>query len=147
MDLNKKTILITGGTGSFGQKFVEIILKKYKPKKLIVFSRDEYKQFLMKKKFQNRCLRYFLGNVRDSERLHRAFHGVDLVIHAAALKQILPLEYNPFEAIKTNVLGAENIINAVLNNRVKKVLALLEETTEAKSTVSSKKRKTAKRSK
>ncbi len=122
--LNNKTILITGGTGSFGQKFVGIVLRKYKPKKIIVFSRDEYKQFLMKKKFNSPRLRYFIGNVRDPERLHRAFHEVDIVIHAAALKQVPSLEYNPFEAIKTNVLGAENIINAALNNKVKKVLAL-----------------------
>jgi len=122
--LNDKTILVTGGTGSFGQKFVEIVLKKYKPKKLIIFSRDEYKQFLMKKKFHGSHLRYFLGDVRDSERLYRAFHGVDIVIHAAALKQVTTLEYNPFEAIKTNVLGAENIINAAVDNRVKKVIAL-----------------------
>lgn len=124
MDLNNKSILVTGGTGSFGQKFVEVVLKRYRPKKLIVFSRDEYKQFLMKKKFDSSKLRYFIGDVRDPERLHRAFDGVDIVLHAAALKQIPPLEYNPFEAIKTNVLGAENVINAALNNKVKRVLAL-----------------------
>lgn len=124
MNLKDKVILITGGTGSFGQKFVEIVLKRHRPKKLIVFSRDEYKQFLMKKKFKDENLRYFLGDVRDVQRLHRAFHGVDIVIHAAALKQVSPLEYNPFEAIKTNVLGAENIINAALDNKVKRILAL-----------------------
>jgi len=122
--LNDKTILVTGGTGSFGQKFVEVILKEYKPKKIIIFSRDEYKQLLMRKKFDSPRLRYFLGDVRDSERLHRAFHGVDIIIHAAALKQVPSLEYNPFEAIKTNVIGAENIINTAIDNGVKKVLAL-----------------------
>lgn len=122
--LNDKTILITGGTGSFGQKFVEIVLKKYKPHKIIIFSRDEYKQLLMQKRFNSPSLRYFLGDVRDRERLHRAFHGVDLIIHAAALKQVPALEYNPFEAIKTNVIGAENIINAAIDNGVKRVLAL-----------------------
>ena len=122
--LDNKTLLITGGTGSFGQKFVDIVLKRYKPKKIIVFSRDEYKQFLMKRRFESPLLRYFLGDVRDPDRLHRAFHGVDIVIHAAALKQVPPLEYNPFEAIKTNVLGAENIINTALDNGVKRVIAL-----------------------
>lgn len=123
---NNKVILITGGTGSFGKKFTETVLTKYKPKKLIVFSRDEYKQYEMAKQFPDTKyeIRYFLGDIRDRERLHRAFHGVDFVIHAAALKQVPPLEYNPFEAIKTNVLGAENIINAAIDNRVKKVIAL-----------------------
>ena len=124
MDWNGKIVLITGGTGSFGQRFIEIMLKRYKPKKIIVFSRDEYKQFLMKKKFNSPCLRYFIGDIRDPERLHRAFHGVDIVIHAAALKQVPSLEYNPFEAVKTNILGAENVINAALDNGIKKVLAL-----------------------
>ncbi len=122
--LNNKTVLVTGGTGSFGNIFVSEILKKYKIKKVIVFSRDEYKQFLMRKKIKDKRLRYFLGDVRDAERLHRALHGVDIVVHAAALKQVPPLEYNPFEAIKTNVIGAENIINAALDNKVKHVLAL-----------------------
>lgn len=124
MNYSNRVILLTGGTGSFGQKCVEILLKKHNPKKIIVFSRDEYKQFLMRKKFNSTRIRYFLGDVRDAERLHRAFYGVDLVIHAAALKQVPFLEYNPFEAIKTNVLGAENIINAAIDNRVKKVLAI-----------------------
>jgi len=124
MSINNKVVLVTGGTGSFGQKFVEMTLKKYKPKKLIVFSRDEYKQFNMKKRFKSSVLRYFLGDVRDAERLHRAFHGVDIVIHAAALKQVPALEYNPFEAVKTNVIGAENIINTALDNGVKKVIGL-----------------------
>ena len=124
--LNNKTILVTGGTGSFGTKFTEVVLKKYKPKKLIIFSRDEYKQHEMAKVFpvKKYPIRYFLGDIRDVERLHRAFYGVDIVVHAAALKHVPPLEYNPFEAIKTNVLGAENIINAALDNKVKTVLAL-----------------------
>lgn len=125
--LNDKTILITGGTGSFGKKCVEIVLKKYKPKKLIIFSRDELKQFEMAQIFSEKkypCIRYFIGDVRDKERLHRAFHGVDYVIHAAALKQVPALEYNPFEAVKTNIWGAENIISAAIDNRVKGVIAL-----------------------
>ncbi|KPK41446.1 MAG: UDP-N-acetylglucosamine 4,6-dehydratase (inverting) [Omnitrophica WOR_2 bacterium SM23_29] len=124
MNLNNKIILITGGTGSFGQKFIEIALKKYKPKKMIIFSRDELKQFDMKRKFNDPCLRYFIGDVRDRDRLHRAFHGVDIVVHAAALKQVPALEYNPFEAVKTNILGAENVINAAIDNKIKRVIAL-----------------------
>jgi len=124
MNLNDKTVLVTGGTGSFGQKFVEIALRKYKMKKLIVFSRDEYKQFVMKKKFKNKNIRFFLGDIRDAGRLHRALYGVDIVVHAAALKQVPALEYDPFEAVKTNILGAENIINLAIDNRVKKVIAL-----------------------
>ena len=119
-----KTILITGGTGSFGQKFVEVVLKKYKPKKLIIFSRDEMKQYEMRKKFNQKNVRYFIGDIRDSARLHRAFNGVDIVVHAAALKIVPTAEYNPFEAIKTNVLGAENVINVAIDNKVEKVLAL-----------------------
>jgi len=125
--LNDKTILITGGTGSFGKKCTEIILNRYKPKRLIIFSRDELKQFEMVQVFSEKkypCIRYFIGDVRDKERLHRAFHGVDYVIHAAALKQVPALEYNPFEAVKTNILGAENIISAAIDNRVKRVVAL-----------------------
>jgi len=125
--LNNKVILITGGTGSFGKKCTEIILKKYKPKKVIIFSRDELKQFDMAQQFSERefpCIRYFIGDVRDKERLHRAFHGVDIVIHAAALKQVPAAEYNPFEAVKTNILGAENIINVAIDQGVKRVLAL-----------------------
>lgn len=124
MNLNNKVILVTGGTGSFGQKFVEIALAKYKPKKIIIFSRDELKQFEMRRRFDSPRLRYFIGDVRESERLHRALHGVDIVVHAAALKQVPALEYNPFEAVKTNVLGAENVINAAIDNKVKKVIAL-----------------------
>lgn len=125
--LNNKTILVTGGTGSFGKKCTEIILNRYKPKKLIIFSRDELKQFEMAQVFSKMkypCIRYFIGDVRDKERLHRAFHGVDYVIHAAALKQVPALEYNPFEAVKTNILGAENIISAAVDNMVKRVVAL-----------------------
>jgi len=125
--LNEKVILITGGTGSFGKKCTEIILKKYKPKKLIIFSRDELKQFEMSQMFSVKkypCIRYFIGDVRDKERLYRAFHGVDYVIHAAALKQVPAAEYNPFEAVKTNILGAENVINVAIDQGVKKVIAL-----------------------
>jgi len=125
--LNDKTILITGGTGSFGKKCTEIILKSYKPKKLIIFSRDELKQFEMSQVFTDDkypCIRYFIGDVRDKERLHRAFSGVDYVIHAAALKQIPSTEYNPFEAIKTNIIGTSNIINAAIDQNIKKVIAL-----------------------
>ncbi len=125
--LNNKSILITGGTGSFGKKCTEIILKRYKPKKLIIFSRDELKQFEMAQVFSRKeypCIRYFIGDVRDQERLKRAFRGVDIVIHAAALKQVTSSEYNPFEAVKTNIFGAENIINVAIDVGVKKVIAL-----------------------
>ena len=125
--LNDKTILITGGTGSFGKKCAEIILKNYKPAKLIIFSRDELKQFEMSQAFSERefpCIRYFIGDIRDKDRLIRAFDGVDYVIHAAALKQVPSSERNPFEAIKTNIIGAENIINAAIDREVKKVVAL-----------------------
>jgi UDP-N-acetylglucosamine 4,6-dehydratase len=125
--LNDKTILITGGTGSFGKKCTEIILKNFKPKKLIIFSRDELKQFEMAQIFSDKdhpCIRYFIGDVRDKERLHRAFHGVDYVIHAAALKQVPAAEYNPFEAVKTNIIGTQNIINVAIDQGVKRVMAL-----------------------
>lgn len=125
--LNNKNILITGGTGSFGKKCAEIILERYKPKRLIIFSRDELKQFDMKQLFsyvKYDCMRYFIGDVRDKERLFRAFHNVDYVIHAAALKQVPATEYNPFEAIKTNILGAQNILNAAIDQNVKRVIAL-----------------------
>ena len=123
--LNNKIILITGGTGSFGKKATEIILKNYKPKKLIIFSRDELKQFDMAQQFkESEGVRYFIGDVRDKERLHRAFHGVDFVLHAAALKQVPAAEYNPFEAVKTNIIGAENVINVAIDQGVKKVIAL-----------------------
>lgn len=122
-----KVILITGGTGSFGKKCTEMILKQAKPKKLIIFSRDELKQFEMAQIYSDRkypCMRYFIGDVRDKERLYRAFSGVDIVIHAAALKQVPAAEYNPFEAVKTNILGAENVINVSIDQGVKKVIAL-----------------------
>jgi len=124
---NNKKILITGGSGSFGKKMVQIILNEYTPKKLIIFSRDELKQFEMSQRWnpqQYPCLRYFLGDVRDSGRLNRAFQGVDYVIHAAALKQVPAAEYNPEECIKTNVLGGMNVIDAALYNNVEKVIAL-----------------------
>lgn len=125
--LDNKVILITGGTGSFGIKFTEVVLKKYKPRKIIIFSRDEMKQYemsqvLSRKQYKN--LRYFIGDVRDADRLHRALNGVDIVVHAAALKIVPTAEYNPFEAVKTNIFGAENIINVAIDNGVEKVLAL-----------------------
>lgn len=128
--LDDKTILITGGTGSFGHKFVERILKDYNPKKIIIYSRDEYKQYLMgkefKEKYPDKCnkLRFFIGDVRDKDRLYRAFKGIDYVIHAAAMKQVPACEYNPFEAIKTNIHGAQNIVDAAIDCEVKKVVAL-----------------------
>jgi len=123
---NNKTILITGGTGSFGKKFTKRILSKYSPKKIIIYSRDEYKQYLLQKQFSKYKdkIRYFIGDVRDKDRLYRAFDGVDIVIHAAALKQVPAMEYNPIEAIRTNITGAENIINAAIDRGVKKVVAL-----------------------
>ena len=125
--LDDKNILITGGTGSFGKKAVEIILNKYKTRRLIIFSRDELKQFEMSQTYsmsQYPCIRYFIGDVRDKERLNRAFQGVDYVIHAAAMKQVPAAEYNPFEAVKTNIIGAQNVINAAIDQGVKKVMAL-----------------------
>jgi len=124
--LDGKTILITGGTGSFGNKFIKMTLEKYRPKKIIVYSRDEFKQSQMRQKFKehDKIMRYFIGDVRDKDRLYRAFEGVDYVIHAAAMKQVPACEYNPFEAIKTNILGAENIVDAAIDKGVKKVVAL-----------------------
>ncbi len=126
MILDDKTILITGGTGSFGKCFMKYVLTHYSPKKVIIYSRDEYKQFVMQNEFKEYAekLRFFIGDVRDRERLYRAFSGVDYVIHAAALKQVPACEYNPNEAIKTNVHGAMNIIDAALDCGVKKVVAL-----------------------
>ncbi len=124
IDWKNKTILVTGGTGSFGHAFAREMLTKHQPKKLIIFSRDEMKQWEMKKKIDHPSLRYFIGDVRDGNRLHRAFGGVDIVIHAAAIKIVPTAEYNPMEAVKTNVFGAENIINAAIDNGVQKVLAL-----------------------
>ena len=125
MNWTDQVILVTGGTGSFGRKFVEMILAEYHPAKLIVFSRDELKQHEMRVSgFDHPSLRYFIGDVRDVERLRRAMHGVDIVIHAAALKQVPACEYNPMEAIKTNILGSSNVVEAALDAGVKKVLAL-----------------------
>ena len=125
--LDGKVVLITGGTGSFGKKFTDMVLSRYKPRKLIIFSRDELKQFEMSQLFSEEryeCIRYFIGDVRDRERLYRAFDGVDIVVHAAALKQVPAAEYNPSEAVKTNVLGAMNVIDAAIDCNVKKVIAL-----------------------
>lgn len=121
---NGKTILITGGTGSFGHKYTETLLTRYKPKKIIIYSRDELKQYEMQQKFNQSCMRYFIGDVRDEHRLIRAMHGVDYVIHAAALKQVPAAEYNPTECIRTNINGAENVINAAIETNVEKVIAL-----------------------
>lgn len=124
--LDNKTILITGGTGSFGKCFTKYVLTHYNPKKIIIYSRDEFKQFIMQGEFREYVdkLRFFIGDVRDKERLTRAFEGVDYVIHAAALKQVPACEYNPNEAIKTNIHGAQNVIDAALDTNVKKVVAL-----------------------
>ncbi len=125
--LNGATILVTGGTGSFGQAFVRTVLNRFSPRKLIVFSRDEAKQYDMQQAFSISaypCMRFFLGDVRDRDRLRRAFAGVDYVVHTAALKQVPSAEYNPFEAVKTNILGAQNIIEAAIDTGVKRVLAL-----------------------
>jgi len=122
--LNNKTVLITGGTGSFGKNFARYLLDKYDLKKLIIFSRDELKQFNMEKEFNDSRLRFFIGDVRDLPRLERALSGVDVVIHAAALKQVPTLEYNPFEAVKTNILGSQNVIEAAVNQGVEKVVLI-----------------------
>ena len=124
--LNGKTILITGGTGSFGNHFTDYVLQHYKPKKIIIYSRDEFKQFQMRNRLMEHdaVMRYFIGDVRDGARLRRAFEGVDYVIHAAALKQVPACEYNPNEAIKTNIHGAMNVIEAALDTGVKRVVAL-----------------------
>ena len=124
--LNNKTILVTGGTGSFGHHFVDYVLKHYEPKKIIIYSRDEYKQFIMDNGYKEYrdILRFFIGDVRDEARLRMAMKDVDYVIHAAALKQVPACEYNPNEAIKTNINGAMNVINASLETGVKKVVAL-----------------------
>lgn len=124
--LNGKTILITGGTGSFGKQFIEATFARYNPNKIIIYSRDEFKQYEMKKMFPQYAdrLRFFIGDVRDKDRLYRAFNGVDIVIHAAAMKQVPACEYNPFEAIKTNIHGAKNVIDAAIDRGVQKVVAL-----------------------
>jgi len=124
--LNNKSILITGGTGSFGKKFINTVLKQYKPKEVIVYSRDELKQFEMREIYPTEKfpIKYFIGDVRDRERLTRVTNGVDFIIHAAALKQVPTAEFNPFETVKTNIQGAQNVIEAALENNVKKVVAL-----------------------
>lgn len=128
--LNDKVVLITGGTGSFGKQFSKRILNEYNPKKIIIYSRDEFKQDLMKKEFAAMYpdkidkMRFFIGDVRDKDRLYRAFNGVDYVVHAAAMKQVPACEYNPFEAIKTNIHGAQNIVDAAIDCKIKKVVAL-----------------------
>ena len=125
MYLDDKTILVTGGTGSFGKKFVELVLRKYKPKVIRIYSRDELKQSAMVQHYGNiPQLRFFIGDVRDKERLDRAMHGVDILVHAAALKQVPSCEYNPFEAVKTNILSAQNIIDSAIDNRVSRVMAI-----------------------
>ena len=121
---NDKSILITGGTGSFGRRYVKTLLERHQPKKLIIYSRDELKQYEMAQDFPQSCMRYFLGDVRDRDRLVQAMNGVDFVIHAAALKQVPAAEYNPMECVKTNIHGAENVIHASLANNVEKVVAL-----------------------
>ena len=122
---NGKNILITGGTGTFGKQFVKYVAKKYQPNKIIIFSRDEFKQYEMERAYRDiPHLRFFIGDVRDRDRLNRAFYGVDYIVHAAASKQVVAAEYNPFEAIKTNILGAENVIEAAIDAGVKKVVAL-----------------------
>ena len=124
--LNNKIILVTGGTGSFGKKFIKTVFKEYKPEKVIVYSRDELKQFEMSQELpENKYpIRYFIGDVRDSRRLRRAFEDVDIVVHAAALKQVPAAEYNPFEAVKTNIIGGQNVIDAAMSKNVSKVIAL-----------------------
>jgi len=124
VNLDDKIILVTGGSGSFGRKFAEVVLQRFKPSKLIVFSRDELKQSEMQRHFGGANARYFIGDVRDLDRLRRAMQGVDVVVHAAAMKQVPACEYNPFEAVKTNVLGAANVIEAAIDTGVPKVLAI-----------------------
>ena len=122
--LNDKSVLITGGTGSFGRQYVRTILARYKPRRIVVYSRDELKQFEMQQEFKSPQMRWFIGDVRDVARLRQAMRGIDFVIHAAALKQVPAAEYNPMECIKTNIHGAENVITAAIENEVDKVIAL-----------------------
>jgi UDP-N-acetylglucosamine 4,6-dehydratase len=124
LNLDNKTVLVTGGTGSFGKNFTKFLLQNFNLKKLIVFSRDELKQFHMEKEFSDERLRFFIGDVRDLQRLERAFHDVDIVVHAAALKQVPILEYNPFEAVKTNIMGSQNVINAAIDQGVERALLI-----------------------
>ena len=121
---NNTNILITGGTGSFGKQYAKTLLDRYTPSKIIIFSRDELKQFEMAQEFPQSCMRFFIGDVRDRNRLIMAMRGVDYVIHAAALKQVPAAEYNPMECIKTNIMGAQNVIKAALESNVKKIIAL-----------------------
>ena len=125
-EINNKTILVTGGTGSFGQRFVNTILKDFKPKKIIIYSRDEYKQWAMKNSIKGSQdnLRFFICDIRDAERLSMAFKNVDLVVHAAALKHVPIAEYNPIEYINTNIIGSQNVITAAIAQKVKKIIAL-----------------------
>ena len=125
--VNGKNIFITGGTGSFGNELTQVLLEKYSPKKIIIFSRDEFKQFNMKQNFPEskyKCMRYFVGDVRDYERLLMATKGVDVLFHAAAMKQVDTIEYNPLEAIKTNINGTENVVKVAINNNIKKVIGI-----------------------
>jgi len=125
--LDNSTVLVTGGTGSFGRKFTEIVLKRFRPNKLVIFSRDELKQHEMRQVYPdtgNSPVRYFIGDVRDRDRLYRAFQGVDFVVHAAALKQVTACEYNPFEAVQTNIVGAKNVIDAAIDQGVKTVIGI-----------------------
>ena len=127
MDLNDKSVLVTGGTGSFGKHFIKTVIAQYKPRRLIVFSRDELKQFEMQQEFpqpQYPFIRFFIGDVRDRDRLELALNGVDYVVHAAAMKQVTTAEYNPFECVRTNIFGAENVVSAALRAGVKRVVAL-----------------------
>jgi UDP-N-acetylglucosamine 4,6-dehydratase len=124
LDWRESCVMVTGGTGSFGNKFVELMLRKYRPRRLVIFSRDELKQSEMTARFSDSSLRFFVGDVRDRERLKLAMYGVDVVFHAAALKQIPSCEYNPFEAIQTNVMGTKNVIDAAIDQGVKRVLAI-----------------------
>lgn len=121
---DNKNVLITGGTGSFGKRFTKLILEQFRPNKIIIYSRDELKQYEMAQEFNDNCMRYFIGDVRDKERLLKAMNGVHYVIHAAALKHVPIAEYNPMECIKTNIMGAQNVIDAALINHVEKVIAL-----------------------
>jgi UDP-N-acetylglucosamine 4,6-dehydratase len=123
-DLTNKSILVTGGTGSFGQKFVRQLLAEHNPSRVVVYSRDELKQYEMSQAIQAPQLRYFIGDIRDCDRLERALHGIDTIVHAAAMKQVVAAEYNPIECIKTNIIGAENVVNAAINCGVKRVIAL-----------------------
>jgi UDP-N-acetylglucosamine 4,6-dehydratase/5-epimerase len=124
MNWREASVLVTGGTGSFGNKFVEIMLERYHPRRLVIFSRDELKQSEMMTRFADPSLRFFVGDVRDRDRLERAMHGVDVVVHAAALKQIPSCEYNPFEAIQTNIIGTKNVVDAAIDQGVKRVIAI-----------------------